>query len=241
MRTSAFGSPVERERQPAEEPEPFDVEHVAVLGYAETGGHRGGGRDRADGADLVGDPALFTQGLGEAFQPVEAVPVLVADDDRAEPRHPFHQLLGAEQVEGLADGVAGGAVVTADGALVGQRAVGEGPGEDLVAQQVGELPGLVGTQPATPGGDGGRSLSGVVSDAFGGHASDHTDACPPLVLRQCCATPVLRESGSELRLRGCAGKICHRSPHGHGGPGADRPAALRGPSVVPSRRTHSSP
>jgi hypothetical protein len=59
---------------------------------------------------------------------------------------------------------------------VGQGAVLEAAGEDLVAEEVGELSCLVRTQPAPgAGGDGGRALAGVVPDAVGGwHGWNHT-------------------------------------------------------------------
>ena len=74
---------------------------------------------------------------------------------------------------------------------MGEGAVREAAGEELVAQQVGELPGLVRTQPAARavGGDGGRALAGVVSDAVGGwHVWNHTEPVGKAVLPDCCAT-----------------------------------------------------
>ncbi|MDX3248805.1 hypothetical protein PV408_45475 [Streptomyces sp. ME18-1-4] len=51
-----------------------------------------------------------------------------------------------------------------------ERAGREAAGEQLTAQEVGELTGLVRTQPTTRavGGDGGRALPGVVTDAVVG-------------------------------------------------------------------------
>jgi hypothetical protein len=60
-----------------------------------------------------------------------------------------------------------------------------------VAQQIGELPGPVRTQPATRavGGDGGRcALTGMVAGTVGGwHGWNHTDAVGKVVLPLCCA------------------------------------------------------
>ena len=100
----------------------------------------------------------------------------------------FDQALRAEQVEGLADGVARGAVVGAESGFVRQGAVRETAGQYLVAEQVGKLPRPVRAQPTPVGGDGGRAEAGVLSDAFGGHATDHTDGVRVVVLLKCCAT-----------------------------------------------------
>ena len=55
----------------------------------------------------------------------------------------------------------------------GRVPVGKQAGQDLPAQQVGELARPVRTQPAPAGGDGGRALPGVVPDALGGrHAGN---------------------------------------------------------------------
>lgn len=101
-----------------------------------------------------------------AQQPVEAVRVLLRDDDRAHAGLPLHQALGAQQVERLAHGVAGGAVVLAERVLQGEYASGEAAGEDLVAEQIGELPCPVGAQPAAARGGDRR---GVLAGAFGWH------------------------------------------------------------------------
>jgi len=114
--------------------------------------------------------AVFAKGFREAHQAVETVGVLLGHDDRADAGEAFHQALGSKQVQCLADGVAGGAVVGGEGRLVGKRAVREPPGQELVAEQVGELACPVRTQPSprTVGGDGGRALADVVSDTVRG-------------------------------------------------------------------------
>ncbi|KPI10797.1 hypothetical protein OK006_4471 [Actinobacteria bacterium OK006] len=179
---------VEGEGESVEAAEAFDVEDVGAGGDPEAVGHGGGRGHGTDRADLVGDLAVFAQGLRESHQPVESVRVLLGDDDGADAGETFHQALRAEQVQGLADGVARGAVVGAEGGFVRQGAVRETAGQHLVAEQVGELPRPVRAQPTPVGGDGGRAGAGVLSDAFGGHATDHTDGVRVVVLLECCAT-----------------------------------------------------
>ncbi|GHA06744.1 hypothetical protein GCM10010389_52630 [Streptomyces echinoruber] len=134
---------------------------------------------------------MFVQGLREPHQTVEPVGVLLGDDHRADSREAFYEALGAQEVQGLTDGVARGPVVGGKGRLVREGAGREAPGEELVAQEVGELACPVRAQP-TPralGGDGGRALAGVVSDAVGGrHVRNHTDPVGIVVLPKCCAT-----------------------------------------------------
>ncbi|GGZ15937.1 hypothetical protein GCM10010365_39750 [Streptomyces poonensis] len=69
-----------------------------------------------------------------------------------------------------------------------------------MAQEVGELPGPVRAQPPPVGGDGGRALSGVFSDAFGRHARNHTDAVGNGVLPKCCATCRVVSYVADLRF-----------------------------------------
>ncbi len=154
---------------------------------------------------------MFVQGFREAHQPVEAVRVLAGHDDRADAGEPVHQALGAQQVQGLADGVAGGGVLGAEGGLVGEGAGGEAAGQDLPAQQVGELPRPVRAQPAPAGGDGGRALAGVVPDAVGGwHAGNPTETVGYGVLPECCAMWGSVRSRADLGFRGGGGEMRHR-------------------------------
>ena len=154
---------------------------------------------------------MFVQGLGEALQPVQAVRVLLGHHDRADAGLAFHQPLGTQQVQGLADGVAGGAVVVGEGASRGSDAAGEAAGQDLVAQQVGELPRLVRAQPPPArGGD----RDGVRDGSFGWHGREHTDGPAPVVLPECCATWRRFTQGSDLRFRRGGGKICHPADRG---------------------------
>lgn len=127
---------------------------------------------------------MVVQGLGQALQPVEAVRVLLADHDGADAGLPLDELLAAQQVEGLPDGVAAGAVVGGDDVLQREDAARESARQDLVAQQISELPGLVRTQPPTARG-GDRKRGG---DTFGWHGRERTGAAAPMVLRQYCAT-----------------------------------------------------
>jgi len=161
--------------------------------------------------------------------------VLLGVDDRADAGEALHQALRAEQVEGLADGVARGAVVGADGGLVRQGAVREAAGQHLVAEQVGELPGPVGAQPAPAGGDGGRALAGVVSDAFRGHAADHTDGAWGVVLLECCATWGWGGDCADLGFARVLRKICHR--RGAGAWGLGPQASVSRFALVLRRRT----
>lgn len=133
---------------------------------------------------------MLVQGFREAHQTVQAMGVLLAHDHGADAGEAFDQAFGAEQVQGLADRVAGGAVVGGEGRLVREGAVLEAAGQELVAQEVGELSCLVRTQPAPgAGGDGGRALAGVVPDAVGGwHGWNHTELVGKAVLPDCCAT-----------------------------------------------------
>lgn len=155
-----------------------------MLGQTEPPGHGCGRGDGTDGADFVGDVTVFVQGLGEALQPVETVRVLLGHHDRADARLAFDQPFRTEQIQCLADGVAGDAVVVADRALQRQHAAGEAAGAHLVAQQVGELPRLVRAQPPPACGSEGH---GVLTGTFGWHAPDHTDAASAVVLPECCA------------------------------------------------------
>ncbi|WP_250287976.1 hypothetical protein [Streptomyces atroolivaceus] len=66
-----------------------------------------------------------------------------------------------------------------------QYATREAAGAHLMAQQVGQQPGMVRAQPAPTGGGDGH---GVLTSAFGWHALDHTDGVRTMVLPQCCAT-----------------------------------------------------
>ncbi len=116
---------VEGEGKTAQAAQAFDVEDVGAGGDLEALGDRGGCGGGAHGADLVGDPAVLVEGFREAHQAVEAVRVLLGDDDGADAGEAFHQALGAQQVQGLADRVAGGAVVGGEGRLVGEGAVRE--------------------------------------------------------------------------------------------------------------------
>lgn len=144
---------------------------------------------------------------------VQAVRVLLGDDHGADAGEAFDQAFRAEQVQGLPDRVAGGAVVGGEGGLVGEGAVRESDREELVAQQVGQLAGLVRTQP-TPravGGDGGRALACVVSEAVGGwHVLNHTETVGKAVLRECCATNSSAGAAADLGGPASRGKICHR-------------------------------
>lgn len=195
---------VEGEREAAEPAQPLDVEDIGVGGDAQPVGDAGGGGDGADGPYLIGDRAVFVQGLGKAHQPVQTVRVLLRHDDRAHPGQPLHQPLGAQQIEGQAHGVAGGAAVRAERVLKRQYAPGEAAGQDLVAEQIGELPRPVGAEPAAVcGGD----RRGVLTDAFagafgwhrpapgvlgGGSCPDHTDGA----LRWCCRSVAPLDEGS---------------------------------------------
>ncbi|GHF01390.1 hypothetical protein GCM10017776_18380 [Streptomyces griseoluteus] len=72
-----------------------------------------------------------------------------------------------------------------------EGAGGEAVGEDLVAEEVGELACPVRAQPASRavGGDSGRALADVVSDAVGRrHGRNHSHPVGIVVLRNCCAT-----------------------------------------------------
>lgn len=96
---------------------------------------------------------------------------------------------------------------------MGEGAVLEGAGEDLAAQQVGKLPGLVRTQPApcAVGGDGTRgALPGMVSGAVGGwHGWNHTHAIGNCVLPECCARCRHLERACDLDFLIRRSKICH--------------------------------
>ena len=167
---------VQGEGQAVEPAQPFHVEHLAARRDPQPVRHRGRCGDRADGAYLVGDPAVRVQGLGETHQPVERMRILLAHHHRSHTRLACHELFGTEQVEGLADGVAGHPVVRADHLLVRQHPVGEEASEHLVPQQVGELPGAVRTEAATARGG---YRSGVLAGAFGWHAVDPTERIRP--------------------------------------------------------------
>ncbi len=200
---------------------------------AEPPGDGRGCGDGPDGTDLVGDPAVFAQGLGESLEPVHGVRVLLADDDGADARLPFDDPLAAQQIEGLADGVARDAVVGADGVLVRQDATRERTRAHLVAQQVGEEPGTVRAQPAPAGGGDGH---GVLTDAFGWHAVDHTDAVAEMVLPQCCATWGPLRDGCDLR--GCGPRRKDPPPgRRHAPPTPVRRATERPDLSDASRRT----
>lgn len=111
--------------------------------------------------------------------------VLLTDDDGADARAALHQLLAAQQVEGLADGVAAGPVIGGEVALQGEDPAGTAARQDLVAQQVGERASLVRAQsPAARGGD----RDGVRDGAFGWHGRERTGGPASVVLPQCCAT-----------------------------------------------------
>jgi hypothetical protein len=92
---------VQRERQPVQPAQPFDVHHVGALRQAEAAGHRPGGPDRTEGPDLVDHLAVLVQGLGQALQPVQPVRHLAGHHERPGPGHPTHQSLTAQQVERL--------------------------------------------------------------------------------------------------------------------------------------------
>lgn len=127
---------------------------------------------------------MFAQGLGEPLQPVQAVRVLLAHHHRADPRLPLDEPLAAQQVQGLPDGVPAGPEVGRDHVLQRQHPAREAARQDLVAQQVGELPRPVRAQPPTAGGgDGAGGGSG-----FGGHGKERSGGPPSMVLRQYCAT-----------------------------------------------------
>ncbi len=186
-------------------------EHVGVLGQAEPPGDRGGGADGADGADLVGHPAVLVQGLGQALQAVQAVRVLLADHDGAHARAALHEPFAAQQVEGLADGVAAGAVGVGEFALQGEDPAGVAARQDLVAQQVGELASLVRAQaPPTRRRRPGRCAWRFVRLAWQGTYRRPGAGGVAAVLRHLMALP----QGSELRFRRGGGKI--RNPADRG-------------------------
>ncbi|KOU42766.1 hypothetical protein ADK54_19525 [Streptomyces sp. WM6378] len=175
---------VQGQREAVEAAQPLDAEHVAVLGQAEPVGHWARGAERAEGAHLVGDPAVLVQGLGKTLEPVQTVRVLLAHHHGADAGMPVDQLLVAQHLQGLAHGVAARPVVGGDGVFQGEHTAGKAARQDLVAQQVGELPGPVGTQPpAARGGDRKRGGGG-----FGWHGRERTGRVPPMVLPRHCAT-----------------------------------------------------
>ncbi len=176
--------PLQGRQQPVQAPQPLDAQHVGVLGKAEPVGHRAGRPDRPHGPHLVGDPAVLVQGLGEPLEPVQAVRVLLADHHRADPRLPVDQLLAAQQVQGLPHGVPAGPVVGRDDVLQGEDPAGEAARQDLVAQQVGELPRPV--RPEAPAAGGGDGAGG--GSVFGGHDTERSGGREPVVLPQHCAT-----------------------------------------------------
>lgn len=147
-------------------------------------GHRRRSGDRPHGPDLVGDLPVLAQGLGEPLEPVQAVRVLLAHHHRADSRLPCDDLLAAQQVERLPDGVPAGPVVGRDHVLQRQDPAGEAARQDLMTQQVGELPCPVRTQPQTAGGGDGSGGGG----GFGGHGKERSGGPRRMVLRQYCAT-----------------------------------------------------
>ncbi|KOX19982.1 hypothetical protein ADL06_28075 [Streptomyces sp. NRRL F-6491] len=175
---------VQGERQSVQAPQPLDAQHVGVLGQPEPVGHRAGRPDRPHGPHLVGDPPVLVRGLGEPLEPVRAVRVLLADHHRADPRLPVDQLLAAQQVQCLPHGVPAGPVVGRDDVLQGEDPAGETARQDLVAQQVGELPRPVRPEAPTAGGGDGAGGGG----GFGGHDTERSGGPATVVLPRYCAT-----------------------------------------------------
>ncbi|GAB2841473.1 hypothetical protein GCM10022221_45900 [Actinocorallia aurea] len=90
---------------------------------------------------------MFAQGLVEAEQPVQPVRDLDRGHERADAGQALHEPFGTQEVEGVADGVAGRAELGDDPLLLGQHAALEGAALDLAPKQIRHLPGPVRPQP----------------------------------------------------------------------------------------------